>query len=141
MKTKDETKKSKIVGDLVSIVGTVLGLYSLVIISTNIYYILSINNYYIYFIIIAFLLMFLGHKYAIRFIISEKSPKYYIFKTFGFLLALSLILKIILNFIKLQFLFTIFDISTIVSIIPVPFIIGEMLTIYSTDIIESDKKQ
>lgn len=142
MKGAYETKKTKIniVGDLVSIIGIVLGLYSLIIASTNIYYILSINNYYIYFSLASLLLTFLGYKYAVKFIILEKTPKYYIFKTFAILLTLSLILKITLNIIELEILYTIFDISTVMAILPIPFIIGELLAIYSTDVIKHNNK-
>ncbi len=143
MKGAYEAKKASfnIVGDLVSVIGIVLGLYSLIIASTNIYYILSVNNYYIYFILMSLLLVFLGYKYAIKFIVSEKTPKYYIFKTFGILLTFSLILKFMLSFIKVDILFTIFDISTLLAIMPIPFIIGELLAIYSTDVVNHDKKK
>jgi|GEM_PF-3422112 len=138
MKDTNGSKKTriKIVGDLITFVGIVLGLYSLIIVSTNIYYILSANNYYMYFLLVAFLLVFLGYKYARKFIISEKNPKYYIFKTFGILLAFALILKSILNFIEIEILYTLFDISTLIAIMPISFIIGELLAIYSTDIIK-----
>lgn len=143
MKGAYETKKTKIniVGDLVSIIGIVLGLYSLIIASTNIYYILSINNYYIYFAFTSLLLIFFGYKYAVKFIILEKTPKYYIFKTFGILLTLSLILKLILNIMKLEILYTLFDISTVIAILPIPFIIGELLAIYSTDVVDHSKRK
>jgi hypothetical protein len=84
--------------------------------------------------------VFLGYKYAVKFIVLEKTPKYYIFKTFGVLLALSLILKLILNIIKLEILYTIFDISTVMAVLPIPFIIGELLAIYSTDAVNPNKK-
>lgn len=143
MKGACETKKTKIniVGDLVLIIGIVLGLYSLIIASTNIYYILSINNYYIYFAFTSLLLIFFGYKYAVKFIILEKTPKYYIFKTFGILLTLSLILKLILNIMKLEILYTLFDISTVIAILPIPFIIGELLAIYSTDVVDHSKRK
>lgn len=142
MKDACETKKTKIniVGDLVSFISIVLGLYSLIIASTNMYYILSANNYYIYFILVALLLIFLGYKYAVKFIISEKTPKYYIFKAFGILLTFSLILKVMLNFIKVEILYNIFDVSTLMAIIPIPFIVGELLAIYSADVIKHNKK-
>lgn len=142
MKDTNKPKKTriKIVGDLITFIGIVLGLYSLIIVSTNIYYILYANNYYIYFLLVALLLVFLGYKYARKFIISEKNPKYYIFKTFGILLTFALLLKFVLNFIETEMLYTIFDISTLIAIMPIPFIIGELLAIYSTDVIKHNEK-